>query len=631
MANVVRHPGERQLNSDALKLAYVSAVQAHRAGDLSQAERLYRRVLSQDPNYAEALHGLGTVANRLGRPREAVEHIRRAVAIDPSVPEAHYNLAQVLRLVGDLEGAIGSYKSAVDLRPHFVEAWNNLGVVLKQTDQIDPAISAYRKAIELGPDDIEPRYNLGNVLAESGNPGEAITVYREALSLRPDAAHVIAALGNALRDSGEIDAALDCYRRSVAIHPDPDVASNLAYTLYLDPSAGPSDIFKAHQDWDTRYARPLSPQIRPHSNDRSPDRRIRVGYVSPDLSLHPVGRFTLPILENRDRDSVEVYSYADGPEDQFTARLRNAADTWRTTGSLSHQQLADQIRGDAIDVLVDLSLHTRHNRLLTFARKPAPVQLSYLAYCGATGLSTIEYRLTDPYLNPAGQGESNYSERSVRLPDSYWCFHPLESMPEIAPPPVLAAGHVTFASFGSFAKVSPLALRTWIRILQSVPTSRLLIHSPLGPHRDRIRVAAEERGVARERIEFFLRLPLSSYFGLFDRVDIALDSFPCSGATVICDSLWMGVPVVTLAGNNAMARSGLSIVSNAGLPELAGCDVDQYISIAVNLAGDLPRLLNLRSTLRRRLAKSPLTDAARFTRSYETALRTMWRAWCQNS
>jgi protein O-GlcNAc transferase len=625
VANLVHHPGDDALTPAELNTAFNAASQAQRTGDLAGAESLYRQILSHDPHHAPSLHALGVIANRSGRPQDAVALIGRSLAIAPSVPEAHYNLAQALRRTGDLHRALGAYQQAIALRPDFVEAWNNLATALKQLGQLDPAIAAFQKAVALRPADIEPRYNLGNALAESGDPGQAIAVYEQALAHRPDAAHVIAALGNAHRSCARIPVALDCYRRSLAIEPAPDVASNLAYTLYLDPGAKPSDILAAHRDWDTRFARPLATQILPLANDRSPGRRLRIGYVSPDLSLHPVGRFMLPILAHHDHSAFEIHCYSDGPEDSLTARLRSSTDVWRQTAALSHAQLADQIRRDAIDILVDLSLHTRHNRLLTFARKPAPVQLSYLAYCGTTGLSAIDFRLTDPYLDPPGQGDADHSERSIRLPQTYWCFQPIDGVPQVAPPPSLATGHVTFASLGTFAKASAPAVAAWLRILQSVAQSRLLVHAPLGPHRDRIRADASALGITPARVEFFYRLPLDGYFQLFSRIDIALDTFPCSGATVICDALWMGVPVITLAGQTAMARSGVSILSNAGLSNLVARDTDEYVSLATILALDPARLNDLRQTLRRRLTDSPLMDAPRFTRNFESALRAMWR------
>ncbi|HEY8750670.1 MAG TPA: tetratricopeptide repeat protein [Tepidisphaeraceae bacterium] len=604
------------------------AVRLHREGRLPEAEQLYRQILARQPDRPEVLHALGALLDGLGRPREAVQCIEQSIARAPGVPEAHYHLARAFKKLGELNGAIREYKEAVRLRTQFVEAWNNLGVALKDANQIDEAMLAYRKAIALRPNDAEPRFNLGNALASVGNAGEAIEAYRFVLSNHPDAADVLGALGNALRDCGELDAAIDCYRRSIAIAPDPRVGSNLAYTTYLLPSASPVEILKEHKRWDQTYARQLEAEIIPFTNDRSPDRRLRVGYVSHDLSFHPVGRFMLPLLEKHNRDVCEIVCYADGPSDEMTGRIKSNIELWRQTAGMSDAQLAEQIRRDSIDVLVDLSMHTKGNRLLAFARKPAPVQVAYLAYCGTTGVATMDYRLTDPYLDPPGSGDEYYSERSVRLAKTYWCYQPLKNLPEVGPSPVMTAGHLTFGSLNTFAKVTEPAIRAWGRILREIPRSLLVIQSPLGPHRQRVQDTFKAEGVDSDRVEFSNRLPMDDYFKLYQRIDLTLDSSPCSGATTTCDSLWMGAPVVSLLGATAMCRSGASILANAGLGEFVARDVDDYVRIATDLSGDLSRLAQLRATLRERMTSSPLMDAKQFAADVEAAFRTMWRAWC---
>jgi predicted O-linked N-acetylglucosamine transferase (SPINDLY family) len=273
-------------------------------------------------------------------------------------------------------------------------------------------------------------------------------------------------------------------------------------------------------------------------------------------------------------------------------------------------------------------MHTSGNRLLTFARKPAPVQVAYLAYCGTTGLAVMDYRLTDPYLDPPGCGDENYSEWSVRLPRTYWCYQPLDMGLDVGPLPASIAGHVTIGSFNTFAKVTDPAIRAWSRILRAVSRSRLVISAPLGPHRQRIAGMMKEEGVDSNRIEFFNRLPTKDYFAMYYRMDLTLDSFPCSGATTTCDSLWMGSPVVSLVGATAIARSGTSILGNVGLAELVGHDSEDYVRIALGLINDLPRLAHFRASLRERMASSPLMDARQFAKDVESAFRGMWRIWC---
>ena len=295
---------------------------------------------------------------------------------------------------------------------------------------------------------------------------------------------------------------------------------------------------------------------------------------------------------------------------------------------LSDERLAEVIRADRIDILVDLSAHMASNRLLVFARKPAPVQVTYLAYCSTTGLHTMDYRLTDPFLDPPGQPQPYYSEESVWLPETYWCYRPLLDVPPAGPLPARAAGHVTFGCLNNFCKVTPSTLAAWRDLLGAVPGSRLLLHAHAGSHRERVRAFFAEGGVDSGRVEFVGLVPLPEYLALYDRIDVGLDPFPYAGGTTTCDALWRGVPVISLAGQTAVARAGLSILSNAGLPELVARTPEEYVRLATDLARDLPRLVSLRSGLRGRLERSPLTDAPRFARNVEGALRGMWRRWC---
>jgi predicted O-linked N-acetylglucosamine transferase (SPINDLY family) len=376
----------------------------------------------------------------------------------------------------------------------------------------------------------------------------------------------------------------------------------------------------------------LAKLIEPHLNDRSPQRRLRIGYVSPDFRFHPVGRFLLPLLETHDRGNFEIFCYAsvDVP-DALTDRCRAYTDAWRDVRDLSDEQLAQVVRRDRIDVLVDLTMHMAQNRLLLFARKPAPVQVTYLAYCGTTGLETMDYRLTDPHLDPPGGDERFYSERSVRLPETYWCYRPTIETPPVNPLPALAAGHVRFGSLNNFCKATPPTLAAWGRLLQAVPVSRLLLSARAGSHRDRVRGLLGEQGVASERVDFVDIQPVAEYFALYQQIDVALDPFPYGGGTTSCDALWMGVPVVSLAGQTAVGRGGLSILTNVGLPDLAARDAGHYVQVAAELAQDLPRLSDLRATLRERMRNSPLMDAPRFARSVEAAYREMWRRWCHRA
>jgi predicted O-linked N-acetylglucosamine transferase (SPINDLY family) len=298
---------------------------------------------------------------------------------------------------------------------------------------------------------------------------------------------------------------------------------------------------------------------------------------------------------------------------------------------LSDEAAARVIRDDQIDVLVDLTMHMADNRLLVFARKPAPVQATYLAYCGTTGLTTIDYRLTDPFLDPPSQsgagGGPIYSEESICLPETYWCYRPPAEIELRGAPPALDSGNATFGCLNNFCKVTGATLDAWGQLMQRVPGSRLVIHARPGSHRDRVRDFFTRQNIAPDRLTFADKLPLREYLRIYDEIDVALDPFPYGGGTTTCDALWMGVPVVSLAGQTAVSRGGLSILSNLGLAELVAADVGRYVEIASGLACDLSRLAHLRGTLRNRMLRSPLMDAPRFARNIETAYRQMWHRW----
>jgi predicted O-linked N-acetylglucosamine transferase (SPINDLY family) len=355
---------------------------------------------------------------------------------------------------------------------------------------------------------------------------------------------------------------------------------------------------------------------------------LKIGYVSPNFGHHVVGQNFFPLLSKHDRREFTVHCYSTVLRpDPFTEVLREQADNWRNVAGMSDEALAEIIRRDGIDVLVDLSSHMAENRLLVFARKPAPVQVTYLGYCASTGLSAMDYRLSDPYLDPAEADLSLYSEQTVRLPETYWCYTSAGPTPEPSPPPSQSAGFITFGCLNNFAKVSPGALDLWAEILAGLPGSQMIVHSYAGSHLAAVRDRFAAAGVSADRLEFLPKLPWSQYVQTYSRIDIALDPFPYGGGITTCDALWMGVPVVTLAGQTAVGRGGKSILSNLGLVELTTRRPRQYVQTALTLAKSPQRLAELRGDLRRRMLTSPLMNAAKFARSVEVAYRWMWRQY----
>jgi protein O-GlcNAc transferase len=639
---------------------------AHQTGRLDLAVDLRRRAVALDPRSPEAHGNLGNILRDKGLIDEAIAAFRQAIALNPKLPGAYSNLGNALKYKGQLDEAISAFRRDIALNPNSPGAHSNLGNALRDKGQLDDAIAAFRRAILLNPNMHGVHVNLANALKDKGLLDEAIVAFRtaialtpdnaevhghlgdtlknkkqfdeaaaaceEAIALRPGYAEAYANLGSVLKEMAQLDDALTAYRRALAIRPDyVEAHSCLVFTLLYHPGYDARAIAEECRNWDRRHAQALRTNLQAHPNDRRPDRRLRVGYVSPDFRDHCQSLFTLGLLSHHDHQQFEVFCYSSvSRPDEITGRIEKCADTWRNVGELSDAKLAEMVRADRIDILVDLTMHMRQNRLLAFARKPAPVQVAWLAYPGTTGLSAMDYRLTDPHLDPSGIDESVYAERTIRLPDTFWCYDPLTTEPPINALPALETRRVTFGCLNNFCKVNDHLLSLWANVLRQVKHSRLLLLAPMGNCRPRTLERFRNDGVDPARIEFVEFQSREKYLATYNRIDLGLDTFPYNGHTTSLDSFWMGVPVVTLVGNTPVARAGWCQLSNLGLAELAGHTHDQFVRIAVELAGDLPRLQQLRSTLRARMEQSPLMDAPRFTRNIEAAYRRMWRTWCES-
>ncbi|MEA2709821.1 MAG: protein O-GlcNAc transferase, partial [Phycisphaerales bacterium] len=600
------------------------------SGRAGEAIDAYQSALRHRPDLAETHSNLAEAFRSQSRMYESADAARTAIRLRPDMPAAHGNLGNALHALGQYEEAIDCHRAAIRLDPQFIDAWNNLALALAALRRYDEAADAYRAALRITPN---PAYgeimtNLGAMLVAMDRIDEACDAYRDAIRVRPDYVHAHSNLGNALREQGLIDEAIESFRASIRLRPDYVLGhSNLLFALHFHPEVTNEQLLAEHRAWARQHADPLTrPAAAVHANSRDPERRLRIGFISPDLRDHPIGRFMLPLLEHLDRERVEVICYSAAKRaDDITRRLRELSAHWRDTIGLPDATVADQIRADAVDVLIDLSLHSAGNALLAFARRPAPVQVTWLGYAGTSGMMAMDFRLTDPHLDPPGS-DNNYSERSLRLPRTYWCYAaPPEAPADVAAPPAQSAGHVTFGCLNQFSKVSAPARRAWTRILQSVPNSRLILHALPGRHRERIAAEFAAAGVEPQRIEWIDKLPIADYLATYHRIDIALDPFPYNGGTTTCDALWMGVPVITLAGARATARAGASILSNVTLEELIATNHDDYVRIATDLAADAPRLSQLRETMRQRMRTSPLMDAASFAVDFETVIRRAWR------
>jgi protein O-GlcNAc transferase len=542
-------------------------------------------------------------------------------------------LGQAVRLhhAGELAEAVVRYEQALSLNPNIPEALSNLALALKSMGKADAAITRYRQALVLKPNAPEILSNLGIVLRDQGRTGEAITCYQKALALKPDYAAARSNLGNALRDQGRYDEAIASYRQALALRPDyPDAASNLGTTIF-DLHYSERHCSNSTLDAALLYARHVEPASlrKDFANAADPERRLRIGYVSADFHNHPVGVLLEGALAAHDPTKVEVYCYSNSrDDDDMTTRLRSAAHGWRMIAGLSDADADVMIRRDGIDILVDLGGHTSGNRLPLFARKPAPVQATWLGYLDTSGLAAMDYFLTDRFVVPP-EDEGSFTETVLRLPDMHLCLSVAGlDVPIVARPD---AGPLTLGSFNNWAKASDGTIALWSRVLAEIPDSRLLLKARLLGDPETRRTAIERfavHGIGADRLTLEKPAPRLELLAAYNRIDIALDPFPYNGCTTTAEALWMGVPVVTLKGKRSVARAAEGILTVAGLPELVAQDRDAYVAAVKALAHDRKRLGELRSGLRARVEQSPICDCPRFTQALEGLYRQMWKNWC---
>jgi predicted O-linked N-acetylglucosamine transferase (SPINDLY family) len=638
-------------------------------GDLDGAIAAYRQALDLQPGYAEAANNLGVALRRAGRLEEAAASLRRALELRPGYAEPCNNLGNVLRTLGRLDEAVAAYRQAIafdsqpvgvstqtvaEFRPSLAEAHLNLGATLAELGDFPAAVESCRRATELRPDLAAAHHNLGSTLAQCDEIDAALAAYERARQLQPDDSELYISIGNARKDQGRTGDALAAYRHAVELDPKSFGARcNLNFTLHYHPDAKAEEIAGAHESWNRQFCDPAK-KLPPSVVDRDPERPLRIGYVSADLRDHVVGRNILPLFRHHDHRSFEIHGYAGVLRpDALTAEFRQRSDQWRSTCGVEDDALAGLIRDDRIDILVDLAQHTSGNRLRMFAREPAPLQLSFAGYPASAAVEAIRYRISDGWLEgdfrlPIGDcrlGEAfmrpetsetaaalsclNKGCEHVYLVDSFWCYDPCGAVAEPNPLPARTNGHVTFGCLNNFCKTNDRVLRLWAQVLRRVPGSHLLLLSGFGSHRQATIELMAGEGIDPARVGFLPPQRRLSYLELYHRLDIVLDTFPYNGHTTSLDALWMGVPVVSLAGQTSVSRGGLSQLTNLGLRELVAFTPDEYVEIAARLALDLPRLEEVRRTLRERMESCVLMDAARFARSIETVYRTIWRAWCR--
>jgi predicted O-linked N-acetylglucosamine transferase (SPINDLY family) len=591
---------------------------------LNEAIGAYQQALALKPDAVDALSNLGDAFCRNGDWDATITVCRRVVALRAESPEAHCNLGVALFQKGMYDQAVACYKAALSLRPNYLQALNNLGNALARNRDWPGAIERYRAALAIKPDMPEIMSNLADALSRVGEFDEAVDLYRGALALRPELVGTIHNLGNALLKRGDVDEAVACHKKAAALRPDDaSIAGDLILATIYHPDYDSTAILDQLRKWDEKYARPLLPAT-PAISTPIAGRRLKIGYLSADFRDHVVGRNVLPLLREHDKEQFETFCYSNVAfPDSVTELYRTYAAHFKTILPLNDEQAAELIRQDQLDILVELALCSRGNRLLIMARKPAPIQVTFAGYPGSTGMKAIDWRLTDPYLDPPGS-DADYVARSHRLPHSFWCYDPAAFVskddPPLAPPPALANGLVTFGCLNNSTKINDAVLALWSRVLQRLPKSRFIVNLPKGTARRR---AMEQLAVDPGRVDFVDYQPRPQYLAAFARFDIGLDTIPYNGHTSSLDAMWMGVPVITRVGRTVVGRAGWSQLSNLKLTDLAAHSNDEFVEIAVALANDQSRLVELRNTLRQKLLDSPLTNAKDFTRGIEQAYREM--------
>lgn len=603
------------------------------AGDAARASALFERALALAPNHAAIHFNYGTMllkANELAR-AEAV--LRRTVAIAPNHADAWNNLAKVMLAEKRVTQALAVLEHARTIAPDSVEILTNIGAILSGGARIEEARTVLERALELDLHRASAWSNLGSVLLKLARHDEARAALIRAVELKPDFADAHINLGNACSKAGRIDEAIACYRRAMACDPThPGAHSNLLFSLMFALDDAQAIRAEAERFAARHEAAFLAASAGArYANTPEATRRLRIGYVSPDFRNHCQSLFTTPLFSHHDHAAFEIVCYAlSAQRDDATVRLQQCADLWRDVSEFDDGRLAQQIRDDGIDILVDLTMHMDGARRLLFARRPAPVQVAWLAYPGTTGSPSIGWRLTDPWIDPPDVPlvDDQYTECSLRLPDAFWCYDPLTNGVDANVLPAHSAGHITFGCLNNPCKLTDTTLSLWSGVFAALPDARLVLMAPPGGAREQIAARLAAHGVARDRVSFVGFQSRAEYLRTYHRIDIALDTFPANGHTTSLDAFWMGVPVPTRFGRSAVSRAGLCLLANLGLPELAADNDADYVAIVTALARDLLRLAALRAGLRARMEASPLMDGARFARNVEAAYRHMWEAWC---
>ncbi len=608
-----------------------AGIAAEAGGDPKLSERLFREAVEADHGSAAAYMNLGIALQNTLDFRAAANAHEEAIRLDPSLVNAHQNLGLARLGLDDAQRAEQAFRAALRLRPEFPEAWVGLAEALESTGRDHEALAALETAISQREQYVGALFNAAVLLRRLGRLDEAERLLRHIPATHPEFANAMTALAATLRDQGRIDEAVAALRAASQSAPHSWVAqSELLFTLGFSDKVSAEGLFAEHFNAGRRIEEATPRWTRRFANTPDPERVLKIGYLSSDFRAHSVARFTEFLFTGHRRDRVKVYAYSSTPHhDAVTARIIDAADGWRDLREQTDAAVAGAILDDQIDLLVDLAGHTSGSRLVVMAGRAAPVQLTWLGYMNTTGITQVDYRITDPIADPPGMSETLYTERLVRMPRSQWCFRPPEAARAVPAARDETMREFTFGILNQFAKVSEASICLWIAILRALPAARLrVVNVPPGSATEKLFRKLSGAGIDPARFDLIERVPHADYFRLYAQVDACLDTTPYSGGTTTCDALFLGVPVVTLAGRRPISRSSASLLTSVGLPELIAQSPEEFVAIACGLAAKQAWSTDARVALRKRMIASPLMDEEGFVQDLEALYRRVWRDWC---
>lgn len=599
--------------------------------DYQQSKLFAENLLDKYPRSGMAFNLLGVANRYCGDSQKALELLQKALQLLPSDYAILYNLGVAYQDVCNSQKAIECFQHTIRLNPNFIQAYNNLGTVFLELQDYVSAIIVLNKLLTIKPDYYQGLCNLGIAYKNQGDLHQSIKILQRALELVPDSAALLNNLGNALIDLGDFDTAIECYQKSIQLLPDGDGNANLLFALNYHPDKSALEIFEHYKHYNEQKGNPTNQKTRHYPNSKIKTRKLKIGYVSPDFKMHPVGLFLEPLLANHDKSQFEIYAYAQiFKEDIITHRYQQYADHWRITTGLNDDDLAALIQQDGIDILIDVAGHTAGNRLQVFARKPAPVSVSWLGFGYTTGLSAIDYYLTDEISAPPGS-ESLFSEQPWRVETPSYVYRPAEGMGEVSELPAIQKGYVTFGTLSRSIRVNHRTIKAWADVLKKVENSKLVIDSKNYTDSTMVETLYEkfrQYGIGKERLEIGYHSPP---WDVLRQIDIGLDCFPHNSGTTLFEMLYMGLPYVTLADRISVGRLGSSILTGLNRKEWIAYTEEEYINKLVELASDKATLANIRANLRDQMIHSPLMDEQGFARKVENAYREMFEKWCDQA